>query len=153
MNMSVTLGRNSRAAGSPSPRSSRTFPQWRFLVAARGQWQGWPILTHKHWLQVLQLQRQDRLVFISYPTVHTHHLGRMAEWGDGEREIQRTHHTVGHDGDDDDPLKGGPGDKPHEQAPEGPKFERRSGCQRSPGNLELFPKHVLFSWCLVLSTN
>ena len=31
---------------------------------------------------------------------------------------QGAYHTVGHDGDDDDPFKGRPGDKPDEKSPE-----------------------------------
>ena len=34
-----------------------------------------------------------------------------------------THHAVGHDGDDDDPLEGRPGDEPDEEAPGGHRHE------------------------------
>ena len=31
--------------------------------------------------------------------------------------MRGTYHTVGHDGDDDDPFKGRPGDKPDKKSP------------------------------------
>ena len=36
----------------------------------------------------------------------------------GHKMGQGAYHTVGHDGDDDDPFKGRPGDKPDEKSPE-----------------------------------
>ena len=37
---------------------------------------------------------------------------------DDEYDGTATHHTVGHDGDDDDPFKGRPRDKPDKESPE-----------------------------------
>ena len=37
---------------------------------------------------------------------------------DDDYDGTTTHHTVGHDGDDDDPFKGRPRDKPDKEAPE-----------------------------------
>ena len=55
--------------------------------------------AHEDRLQFLQLEGEDSLVIVRNPAVHAHH------------------HAVGHDGDDDQPLEGRPGNKPNKQAP------------------------------------
>ena len=64
--------------------------------------------AHEDWLQLLQLERQDGLVFVGDPGVHGHD------------------DAVGHDGDDDQPFKGRPGDKPDKKASENKTHESRS---------------------------
>ena len=54
---------------------------------------------HEHGLQLLQLQGEDGLVVAGDPRVHGHD------------------DTVAHDGDDNEPLEGGPGDEPDKQSP------------------------------------
>ena len=61
--------------------------------------------AHEDRLQLLQLQRQDGLVLVGDPGVHGHD------------------DTVGHDGDDDQPFKRRPSDKPDKKASENKNSE------------------------------
>ena len=64
--------------------------------------------AHEDRLQLLQLQGQDGLVLVGDPGVHGHD------------------DTVGHDGDDDQPFEGRPGDKPDKKASENKNSEHES---------------------------
>ena len=48
----------------------------------------------------------------------------------GNDLMKGTYHTVGHDGDDDDPFKGRPGDKPDKKSP-GKKRQKLENMSKS----------------------